>query len=202
MSLREWIARRLSVSRPRLAAGDPWVRLPYAPPLRAFGPGAPADFLVYFAGRSRVEATTPAAIAAWLMTCQYAGDQQLLGEPDAWQHPCAFEVVRSGDCEDYALWAWRKLVEAGYDATFVVGEHHPTNGVAGRHAWVVFRDQSQDHLLDGVYHTPQEIIRPCALATQYVPQVGVTATGRHFVFAGLYQSDWGRTLHVEPHNPA
>jgi predicted transglutaminase-like cysteine proteinase len=34
------------------------------------------------------------------------------------EHPGAFERRRRGDCEDFALWAWRKLAEVGVDAEF------------------------------------------------------------------------------------
>ena len=58
-----------------------------------------------------------------------------------WQQPCAFEQSRRGDCEDFALWAWRKLVEMGVDAEFYVGRvmcgDDPVS--ARQHAWVVYR---------------------------------------------------------------
>ena len=43
---------------------------------------------------------------AWLLGCVYARDRDLFRNPDYWQHPCNFEGLRKGDCEDFALWAW------------------------------------------------------------------------------------------------
>lgn len=184
----------------RLAKGDPWVRLPLAPPLPAFGPGAGHDFPHYLEGTSRVRVATPRDVAEWLTGCRYADDTILLDEHDYWQHPCTFEVVRSGDCEDYALWAWRKLVEARYDADFVVGMHRRTDGVEGRHAWVTFREGDAEYVLDGVQRSVEAIIRlRAAAADEYTPQVGVTRTGVRFAYAGLYRTAWGRQMPLTPH---
>src|SRR5690348_3236184 len=46
--------------------------------------------------------------------CEYVRDP--VHERDFWQHPKTFEQLRKGDCEDHALWAWRKLTELGISA--------------------------------------------------------------------------------------
>lgn len=186
---------RARAERLRAAERDPWRRLDLEPPLRAFGPGALHDFARYLDRESRVEATSPRAAAQWLLGCRYADDHALLGEHDLWQHPCTFEVVRAGDCEDHSLWAWRKLVEAGYHADFVVGVRHREDGRSGRHAWVLFRERGEDFLLDGVERSVDTIIRALPLVrASYEPQVGVTHEGRRFAFAGLYRTEWGARL--------
>ncbi|MGQ0650493.1 MAG: hypothetical protein ACT4P7_23385 [Gemmatimonadaceae bacterium] len=203
MSLWRWFTgtHRLEFDPDQLAQGDPWVRLPFAPPLPAFGPGSHHEFVHYLEGVSRVVASSPGEIAEWLLQCRYADDPQLLDEPDHWQHPCTFELVRSGDCEDYALWAWRKLVDASYDAEFVVGTHERPDGISGRHAWVIFREGSQEYVLDGVQRTMATIVRLRArAAAEYVPQVGVSGNGRRFIFAGLFRSEWGRRLEIVRHH--
>ena len=65
----------------------------------------------------------------------------LFNEIDLWQHPSSFEELRRGDCEDFALWAWRKLAELGIDAEFFVGRILSVEepDVDRQHAWVVFR---------------------------------------------------------------
>jgi hypothetical protein len=197
-----WIIgkRRSGPDTNRLKSADPWLRLPYAPPLRAYGPGAADEFHRYLEGPSRVVAQTPEAVATWLLGCRYAADHHLLDEHDHWLHPCTFELVRSGDCEDFALWAWRKLVQAAVDAEFVVGVNHRPDGHVGRHAWVVFRDAGDEYVFDGVQRTLELIIRPRAeTGEEYVPQVGVEGSGRRFVFAGLFRSEWGRSMTLEPH---
>lgn len=202
MSIWRWLTgtRRAPLDHDRLAAGDPWVRLPWIPPLPAFGPGAREEFTRYLEGPSRIEARSPLDVAHWLLACRYAEDLHLHDEVDHWQHPTTFELVRSGDCEDYSLWAWRKLVEASYEAAFVVGMHHRPDGQVGRHAWVTFSDGHEEFLLDGVQRSVALIVRPrAAVAQSYVPQVGVDPAGRRFIYAGLFRSTWGRRLPVVRH---
>lgn len=189
------VTGRARAERRREAERDPWHRLDVEPPLRAFGPGALDDFARYLDRQSRVEVTSPRVAARWLLGCRYADDHALLGEHDLWQHPCTFELVRSGDCEDYSLWAWRKLIEAGYHADFVVGVRHRPDGQSGRHAWVLFRERGEEFVLDGVERSVEAIIRPLPLVrASYEPQVGVSHDVRRFAFAGLYRTDWGQHL--------
>lgn len=70
-------------------------------------------------------------ISAFLSTCEYKSDQELFGVKDYWQTPIEFESLRSGDCEDFALWTWSKLIKLGKDARMTLG----SNGYSG-HAWV------------------------------------------------------------------
>jgi hypothetical protein len=178
-----------------LARGDPWIRLPVEPPLLAYGPGCHDEFGDYLVGSSRVRAATPNDVAAWLLTCRYAPDADLLGDHDHWLHPSTFEVVRAGDCEDYALWAWRKLVELDLNACFVVGIRRQSTGECGRHAWATFHRDGEEYLLDGVERAVRRIIRPIREArADYEPQVGVSPSGHRFAFAGLYRTSWGREL--------
>ncbi len=193
-----WMRRvtgRERAQRLRLARGDPWRRVDLEPPLRAFGPGAVDDFTSFLECPSHIAVHTPTEVAAWLLGCRYADDKMLLDAEDSWQHPCTFELVRSGDCEDYALWAWRQLVRAGYDAEFVVGMLHRRDGVTGRHAWVVFREGNERFVLDGVERTTELMIHTLAhVREMYEPQVAVARDGRRFVYAGLYRTEWGKQL--------
>ena len=186
----------------RLATGDPWLRLPHAPPLAAYGPGLAHDFHEFLTGDTRVVAASPDVVARWLLECRYAADVQLLAEHDHWLHPATFELVRSGDCEDYALWGWRKLVDAGYDADFVVGLAPAPDGEVVRHAWVTYRHEKLEYVLDGVQRSLDRALRDRAqLEASWIPQVGVDAKGRRFAFAGIFRSDWGRRMPLEPHRP-
>ncbi len=174
---------------------DPWRRLPFEPPLRAFGPGASDDFASYLAGESQVQVQTPGEAAEWLTQCRYASDPDLHGEVDAWLHPATLELVRSGDCEDFALWGWRKLVDLQLEAHFVVGVRHRSDGTSQRHAWVVYRTDAGEFLFDGVESCVERIVRPlAAIRHQYEPQVGVTPVAVRYVYAGLFLTDWGRRL--------
>jgi hypothetical protein len=193
--------RRRRVDAEAMARDNPWRRLPLAPPLPAYGPGADREFAEYLAGDSRVRAATPHEIAGWLLACRYVDDRTLLDEPDHWQHPRTFEIVRCGDCEDFSLWAWRKLLEASYDADFVVGNRHRPDGSAGRHAWVMYREGRDEFVFDAVERSLSRIIRVRThAAAEYEPQVGVNARGVRFAFAGLYRTTWGPAMILDPHD--
>ena len=79
------------------------------------------------------------------------GDSILFNEKDFWQHPVTFENLRKGDCEDHALWAWRKLKELGIPAEFVCGRSGPANAKGNHaHAWVHLELSGQPCLMETV----------------------------------------------------
>jgi hypothetical protein len=102
-------------------ADSPWRRVPMDVPATAFGPGSRWQFSRYFEGTSCVPARSIDDIVAWLHACEYVSDLEQFQQPDLWQQPCDFEKRQRGDCEDFALWAWRKLIEIGIEAEFYVG---------------------------------------------------------------------------------
>jgi Bacterial transglutaminase-like cysteine proteinase BTLCP len=81
----------------------------------------------------------------FLVGCKYVSDQEQFGERDSWQPPEQFEENKKGDCEDFALWAWRQLLHLNYPARFALGS-------AGRygegHAWVTFQKDGKAYLLE------------------------------------------------------
>ena len=87
---------------------NPWERFVSSVPLGRYGLGARRDFAWYFEGQSTVEVETIEDMQEWLLGCAYASDPDLFQEADFWQHPCTFEQLRKGDCEDFSLWAWRR----------------------------------------------------------------------------------------------
>ncbi len=118
-------------------------------PFRRFGNGSQNDFRWYFERESQVQPATVAEICHWLKQCRYVSDEEQFNSRDHWLHPVEFEVSRQGDCEDHALWAWRKLVELGIPAEFVVGQakwtsDHPTEA----HAWVTYMQDGRSYLLE------------------------------------------------------
>jgi hypothetical protein len=90
-----------------------------------FGDGARHGFDWVFEGESTVAVASLDDILDWLAGCQYETDATLFREADYWQHPHTFEQFRRGDCEDFALWTWRKLVELDIDADLVIGRRVP-----------------------------------------------------------------------------
>jgi hypothetical protein len=83
----------------------------------------------------------------FLAKCKYVSDQEQFGQKDYWQPPELFEETRKGDCEDFALWSWRQLMQMNYPCRFVVGR-------AGRfgagHAWLTFEKDGRTYLLESL----------------------------------------------------
>lgn len=153
-------------------------------PAHAFGPGSIHDFRWYFEGESQVRVASVDEICAWLDGCKYVSDRELFNLQDFWQHPCTFERLRQGDCEDHALWAWRKLVELGVDAELVSGRWTAGPDHAGRHVWVVFRDGAGEFVLEAV-GKEAAMVRPLdEVRAEYRPDVAVNARFETTAFSG------------------
>jgi hypothetical protein len=58
-------------------------------------------------------------IRLFLAKCRYVSDQEQFNQADYWMPPEQFKKLKKGDCDDFALWAWRQLIAIGYDARFV-----------------------------------------------------------------------------------
>jgi hypothetical protein len=172
----------------RLIGREPaWERLSMRVPARVFGPGSRQPFADYFEGESSVHVRSIDDIVAWLQTCEYVTDLELFQQRDVWQHPAAFERRRRGDCEDFALWAWRKLAEVGIDAEFCVGRvicgDRPE--IDRQHAWVVYRVAGTAFLFEPAARTRSRMIRPLADAMgEYVPHFAVNHRFDTSAFAG------------------
>lgn len=164
---------------------DPWERLDVSPGLRQFGPGARLDFGDYLTGASRVEVSSLEEMQTWLLACEYASDESLFNETDFWQHPSTFERMRAGDCEDFALWGWRKLLELGIDADFVTGYCTKEGALDGRHAWVLFRRDNGQFLFEPGARSLERMVRRLDdVRSEYIPQFGVNRRAKQFAFAG------------------
>lgn len=144
-------------------------------PPAAFGPGSHAPFPSYFAGESRVRVRSIDEIVEWLSGCEYVSDAEQFHQPDVWQEPCAFERRQRGDCEDFALWAWRKLAELGVDAEFFVGRVLCGDRDSARqHAWVVYRHERNEMLFEPAARQRRDMLQPlAAVRDAYVPHFAV-----------------------------
>lgn len=110
---------------------------------RSFAPTFPMGR--YVTQPLKVRCRTFEELRAFLRTCRYVPDKEQFGTQDYWVPPEEFETRKQGDCEDFALWAWRQVLTMGHEARFV-------GGSAGRygdgHAWVTFRDGERTFLLE------------------------------------------------------
>ena len=166
------------------AASDPWERLDCEAPVGVFGPGARREFAWYLTGESTVTVHSGSEVRDWLLGCEYVRDEHQFAEGDVWQHPCEFERARRGDCEDHALWAWRKYLELGYEAELVVGRCASVEAF-GRHAWVVVQLGAERYLVEATARSPDGMVRPLAhLRRQYVPECGVGPDLQPFLYSG------------------
>jgi Bacterial transglutaminase-like cysteine proteinase BTLCP len=176
---------------PYVQDGDAWHSLPHDVPLALYGPGNLADdFSFYLQGPSSVSIRSIRELCYWLRKCEYHCDSVLFGRSDYWQHPRGFETLRRGDCEDHALWAWRKLIELGHKAELVVGEFRqgePTDN--DMHVWVVYQENGGRFLFETAEKSRKKMIRPLADAShQYRPHASIDQNLQRHLYAGFI--DW------------
>ena len=173
-----------------LPPGDPWnVTYTNAVPHQFFAAGSTRDFKEYFSGRSRVDVQTLEDICSWLLECEFKTDLELFQQPDFWQHPLTFEQVRQGDCDDHALWAWRKLVELGKEAEFFSGMRLEPDGSWQGHAWVTLRDGDSAVVLEAAEKLRENMIVPLATAKARLrPHFAVDGALKTRAYDGWLQS--------------
>lgn len=167
---------------------DPWERLHFAVPSRSFGAEAPEDWRAFLSAPSTVQVLSMEDIRGFLLGCRSTLQDPPHGT-GPWPTLEAFELSRSGDCTAHASWAWRKLVDLGYDAELVGGRTAPFAPEDDRHAWVVFRENGTEYLLEAVVKDTERLVRPlAAVKDRYRPEVGVDSRGARFAFAGAVVS--------------
>jgi hypothetical protein len=128
----------------------------------------------YISQTLSIQCSTMGDIRNFLAGCKYVSDQELFGKRDYWQPPEDFEKRKKGDCEDFALWTWRQLLNLGYDARFMVGS-------AGRygsgHAWVEYFQDGKCYLLEPLCCMVGYTL-PRLSTLRYEPQVSVSWDGK------------------------
>lgn len=154
---------------------DPWEPLdPQRIAHHRFGQGSIRPFDWYLEGESTVTASTIDDIAGWLLECEYASDESVFNESDFWQHPRTFELLRRGDCEDHALWAWRKLRDIGVASELIVGRWQQAEH-KGSHAWIVFELDGERWLFETVSKSRDSmIIRLDEAKQSYRPELAMS----------------------------
>jgi hypothetical protein len=116
-------------------------------------------------------------VRGFLRTCRYVSDETQFGRNDYWQPPEEFELRKAGDCEDWALWAWRQLLALGYDTRFVVGR---SGRYGDGHAWLTLELNGRCCLLEPQLASlgPQF---PRLSAVRYYPEVSVGWDGNRAI---------------------
>lgn len=150
-----------------------------------FGAGSRRPFAHYLDGESSVTVQSVADICHWLQRCEYVSDPELFDQRDVWQHPAEFEKLQKGDCEDHALWAWRKLKELNVAAEFVVGRtqwNDKANGsLPGAHAWVAYQENGRSYILETTHKT-QIVYALEEVQARYEPWFSIDETMKTYRF--------------------
>lgn len=201
---------RSSLQRPlhglllKTISKNPWTRFQCDVPLQHFGKGAPNCITPYLQGNSNVTVHTITEIRDWISNCTYSKDIELFGQSDYWQHPLEFERRRRGDCEDFSLWVWRKLIKLGYRAEFVAGWSGGNPSDYRPHTWVHYHDTEASYLFDPVLCCPQRMIQPLgSMATSYLPEFALDQELKRYVYAGYYNrihTEWRASYHPKLEN--
>lgn len=166
--------------------GDDWEEVKVRAPAWRFGAGSRRPFSWYFEGSSAVQVSSVDEVIEWLAGCEYVRDKELFQEDDFWQHPRTLEHLRKGDCEDFALWAWRKLNELGISTRLFVGKHVVDGEASLRgHAWVVFDGRDGPMLFETTQASSGDAIRSLDdTRAEYRPHFSVDGGYRTTSYSG------------------
>ena len=120
-----------------------------------------------------VHCSTIRELRDFLVSCEYVSDKELFGKDEYWQPPEDFEKRKKGDCEDFALWTWRQLLNMGYDARFVGGS---SGRYGAGHAWVEFFQDGKCFLLEALF-CKVGMVMPRLSTLRYKPKLSVSWDG-------------------------
>jgi hypothetical protein len=146
---------------------------------------------------SSISVTNIEEIQSWLLGCRYVRMPYKEFGHDAWSI-ARFEQYREGDCKAHALWAWRKLIDLGYDARLVEGVLEPIGDVGrnelwginnANHLWVLFEHDGVEYILEAAAKKPNTLIRPLRdVSKTYTPYRAVDCNIRFYEFDGYGQA--------------
>jgi hypothetical protein len=114
----------------------------------------------------------------FLATCEYVSDKELFGKDEYWQPPEDFEKRKKGDCEDFALWTWRQLLNMGYDARFIGGS---SGRYGAGHAWVEYFQDGKCFLLEPLFCRVGTAM-PRLSTLRYEPKLSVSWDGERLKY--------------------
>jgi hypothetical protein len=119
-----------------------------------------------------------ADVRRFLTGCKYVSDKELFEKEDYWQPPEDFEKLKKGDCEDFAFWTWRQLMDLGYDTRVVFGRH----GTYGSgHAWVEFFQDGKCFLVEPLWRR-LGLTLPRLSTLKYRPRFSVAWDGEKLTY--------------------
>jgi hypothetical protein len=107
-------------------------------------------------------------------------NQEQFGERDYWQPPERFEESKKGDCEDFALWAWRQVLHMKYHARFALGS---ASRHGDGHARVAFEKDGKAYLLEPL-SGPVGLTLPRLSVLRYKPKFSLSWDGAKVSYFG------------------
>jgi hypothetical protein len=153
-------------------------RRSYKPHLKKGLPPPSFPFGRYVARPLQINCVSLQELRTFLTGCKQASDKETFGKSDYWLPPDEFEKTRQGDCDEFALWTWRQLMQMGYKSRFVAG-------LFGRyragHAWVTFEYQGKAYIADGT-RAPLGMNLPRLQTLKYHPIYSVEWDGKNILF--------------------
>jgi hypothetical protein len=113
----------------------------------------------------------------FLFTCKYVSDEEQFGKRDYWLPPEEFEKCRKGDCEDFALYTWRQLIEMRIKSRFVVGE---SGRYGSGHAWVAMQNHGKNYIIEPLACAFRRLPRLSMI--RYIPEISVEYKDKKFSY--------------------
>lgn len=120
-----------------------------------------------------VECSSIVDVWKFLRTCRMVSDEKQFGREDYWQPPDEFEKTKKGDCDCFAFWTWRQLLNMHKDARIVFGI---TGARPTGHAWVQYCERDRCFLVDPTLW-PLGLRIPRFTTLFYVPRYSVSWDG-------------------------
>jgi len=113
-------------------------------------------------------------IRKFLSKCKYVPDQEQFKREDYWMPPDEFEEKKRGDCEDFALWTWRQLMDLGFSCRFVAGY----SGKYGEgHAWLTAEKDNKRYIVEPLAcHVGERL--PRLSLVRHRPEISVEWDGK------------------------
>lgn len=129
-------------------------------------------------------------IRDFLDKCRYVSDRKQFNKADYWFPPEEFEKVRKGDCEDFALWAWRQLINLGIPCRFVIGE---SGRYGSGHAWITLELNGKHYLMECQASCMQHPM-PRLDMVRYKPEVSVEYDGKDLKYFAHERKSYNPTF--------
>jgi len=138
----------------------------------------------------KVKCNSIREIGEFLRKCRYVSDKKQFNRNDYWMPPNEFEKKRKGDCEDFALWTWRQLMDMGFRCRFIVGY----SGKYGEgHSWLTAEKDDKKYLVEPLASGIGQKL-PRLSFIRHVPEISVEWDGKKLHYFEHKPKQWRPSL--------